>query len=195
MYKTKIIFFGTPVWELTSRHLKVFIENEANIVAFVEANVENISTTVTKEDPYENITSVAKRLNIPSYCPKTMNDPDFIKYLNSFDADIFVVCGFQFYLTREILDIPSLGSINFHSSLLPRHAGMHPGFFTIYYGDKESGMVIHYMDAGIDTGEDVYTIYLLYTCFQEGIDIYAHDLYKFVFVLTTRIFVQDSIFL
>ena len=156
MCKKKIIFFGTPAWELTSRHLKVFIENEANIVAFVEADVENISTTVTKEDPYENIRSAAKRLNLQTYCPKTMDDPDFIKYLKSFNVDIFVVCGFQFYLTKEILDIPPLGSVNFHSSLLPKHAGMHPGFFTIYYGDRRSGMVIHYMDACIDTGDILY---------------------------------------
>jgi methionyl-tRNA formyltransferase len=49
-----------------------------------------------------------------------------------------------------------LGIINFHSSLLPRHAGMHPGFFTIFYGDARSGMVIHFMDEGIDTGDILY---------------------------------------
>ena len=156
MNKKKIIFFGTPVWELTSRHLKMFLDNKANIVAFVEADTKNISTTVTKKDPYENIADVAGRLNIPAYCPKDMKEPEFINFLKSFDADIFIVCGFQFYLPEIILNITPLGVINFHSSLLPRHAGMHPGFFTIWYGDRESGMVIHFMDNVLDTGDIIY---------------------------------------
>jgi len=152
----KIIFFGTGIWELTSKHLKMFLERNANIVAFAEADVSNISTTVTKKDPYENISSVAKRLKIPIYCASRMDDKKFLEYLRSFNADIFIVCGFQFYLTKEILNIPLMGVLNFHSSLLPRHAGMHPGFFTIYHGDKESGMTLHYMDMGLDTGDIVY---------------------------------------
>ena len=156
MNKKKIIFFGTPVWELTSRHLQMFLDNKANIVAFVEADTKNISTTVTKKDPYENITDVAGRLNVPAYCPKDMKEPEFINFLKSFDADILIVCGFQFYLPEIILNITPLGVINFHSSLLPRHAGMHPGFFTIWYGDRESGMVIHFMDNVLDTGDIIY---------------------------------------
>lgn len=156
MNNKKIIFFGTPVWELTSRHLKMFLAKEANIVAFIEADIKNISTTVTKKDPYENITDVAKRFNIPSYCPRDLKEPEFINFLKSFGADIFIVCGFQFYLPEIILNIASLGVINFHSSLLPRHAGMHPGFFTIWYGDKESGMAIHFMDGGLDTGDIIH---------------------------------------
>ena len=52
--------------------------------------------------------------------------------------------------------MPELGTLNFHTSLLPRHAGMHPGFWTIWYGDKKSGMTIHFMDEGIDTGDIAY---------------------------------------
>lgn len=134
----------------------MFLDNEANIVAFVEADIKKISTTVTKEDPYENITSVAKRLNIPIYCPKYLKESEFIKYLISFNADVFIVCGFQFYIPETILNVPPLGVINFHSSLLPRHAGMHPGFFTIWYGDRQSGMTIHFMNNGLDTGDIIY---------------------------------------
>jgi methionyl-tRNA formyltransferase len=156
MKKTKILFFGTPIWELTNRHLKIFLENDANIIAFVEADISRISTTVDKDNSYESITSVANRLKKPIFCPKSMKDPDFIKYLKSFGADIFIICGFQFYLNKEILDIPPMGVLNFHSSLLPRHSGMHPGFFTIWYGDKETGMTVHYMDNQIDTGDMAY---------------------------------------
>jgi len=156
MNKKKIIYFGSAVWELTSKHLKMLLDNEANIVAFVVADTSKISTTVTKKDPYENIADVSKRLNIPSYCPKNLMEPEFINFLKSFSADMFIICGLQFLMPKTILDIPHLGAINFHSSLLPRHSGMHPGFWTIWYGDQESGMVIHYMDSGLDTGDIIY---------------------------------------
>lgn len=156
MYKTKILFFGTRVWELTSRHLQIFLKYNANIIGFIEAPVENISTTVTKEDPYENISKVSSRLNIPIHCPENVKDHDFINILKNFNADVFIVCGFQFFLPRDILEIPPLGVINFHSSLLPRHAGMHPGFFTIWYGDRESGMAVHFMNEDLDTGDIIY---------------------------------------
>lgn len=156
MAKSRIVFFGTRIWELTSKHLNMFLEKDANIVAFVEASKKNISTTVTKEDPYENITEVGARLNIPIFAAENMTDSLLIKFLKEFKADVFIVCGFQFYFPEEVLNIPKLGVLNFHSSILPRHAGMHPGFFTIYYGDKESGMAIHYMDSSIDAGDIAY---------------------------------------
>ena len=144
----------------------MFLDNSANIVAFVEGDSKNISTTVTKKDPYENISSVAKKLNIPSYCPKDIKEAGLVNFLESFNADVFIVCGFQSLLPDKILKIPPLGAINFHSSLLPRHAGMHPGFFTIWYGDSESGMTIHFMDSNIDTGDII---------FQSKVPVFSGD--------------------
>ncbi len=156
MYEKRIVFFGTRGQELTSRHLKVFIKRGANIVALVEAPPGSISTTHTEEDPYEGINETAARLNIPLLCPKNPKEPEFIDSLKETAPDVFIVCGYQFYMTKQALDIPPMGAINFHTSLLPRHAGMHPGFWTIWYGDRESGMVIHYMDDGIDTGDIIF---------------------------------------
>ncbi len=156
MYKTRIAFFGTRGQELTSRHLEMFIKLKANIVAFVEAPPGTISTVHTEKDPYEGINEVAVRLNIPILCPRNPKGPDFLNALKGLRPDVYIVICYQFYLTEEALDIPPLGAINFHTSLLPRHAGMHPGFWTIWYGDRETGMVVHYMDGGIDTGDIIY---------------------------------------
>jgi methionyl-tRNA formyltransferase len=156
MHRARIVFFGTRIYEITSRHIQMFLKHAANIVAFVEAPAENISTTVTRKNPYENINQVATRLNIPIYSIKDMNDPGLIGFIKGFKPQINVVCGFQQYISEQIRETATYGAINFHSSLLPRHAGMHPGFFTIYYGDRESGMVIHYMGKGIDTGDILY---------------------------------------
>ena len=156
MYEKRIVFFGTRGQELTSRHLEVFVKRGANIVALVEAPPGSISTTHTEEDPYEGINETAARLNIPLLCPKNPKEPEFIDSLKETAPDVFIVCGYQFYMTKQALDIPPMGAINFHTSLLPRHAGMHPGFWAIWYGDRESGMVIHYMDGGIDTGDIIF---------------------------------------
>jgi methionyl-tRNA formyltransferase len=156
MYKTKIIFFGTRGQELTSCHLAEFVKCGANIVGFVEAPVGSISTVHTEKDPFEGINEVAARLNKPLLCPKNPKEAGFIEELKKLNAEIFIVVGYQFFLSDEILNMARLGVINFHTSLLPRHAGMHPGFWTIWYGDHETGMVIHYMDEGIDTGDIIY---------------------------------------
>ncbi|NIQ17494.1 MAG: hypothetical protein GTN43_01610 [Candidatus Aenigmarchaeota archaeon] len=156
MFKTRIVFWGTRGQELTSRHLAEFIKLRANIVGFVEAPPGSISTVHTEKDPYEGINEVASRLGIPIYSPKKPKEPDFIKALKSLNPDIFIIICYQFYLTKELLAIPPFGAINFHTSLLPRHAGMHPGFWTIWYGDRETGMVVHHLDEGIDTGDIIY---------------------------------------
>jgi len=156
MYKTRIVFWGTRGQELTSRHLAEFLRCGANLVGFVEAPPGSISTVHIEKDPYEGINEVASSLRKPLLCPKSPREPDFINELRKLKPDVFIIISYQFYLPREVLELPPLGAINFHTSLLPRHAGMHPGFWTIWYGDKETGMVVHYLDAGIDTGDIIY---------------------------------------
>jgi methionyl-tRNA formyltransferase len=156
MYKTRIVLFGTRGQELTSCHLGRFVANGANIVGLVEAPPGSMSTTHKVKDPNEGIHEVAARLKLPLLCPKNPRDPSFIKAIRDLRPDAIVVNCYQFYLTKELLDIPPLGAINFHASFLPRHAGMHPLFWAIWYGDKETGMVVHYLDEGIDTGDIIY---------------------------------------
>jgi methionyl-tRNA formyltransferase len=156
MYRTKIVYWGTRGQELTSRHLASFVEHGANLVGFVEAPPGSISTVHTEKDPFEGINEVAATLDIPLLSPSSPRDSGFIKELKSLEPDVFVIVSYQFYLPGEVRAMPPLGAINFHTSPLPRHAGMHPGFWTIWYGDRESGMVIHYLDEGIDTGDIIY---------------------------------------
>ena len=83
MYKAKIVFFGTRIWELTSRHLQMLLKYGANIVALVEAPIGGISTTVTKKDPYENIVQVAERTGIPLYSPLDLKEPGLLDFQQS----------------------------------------------------------------------------------------------------------------
>lgn len=156
MHRTRIVFWGTRGQELTSRHLAEFVNCEANLVGFVEAPPGSISTVHTEKDPFEGINEVAERLNKPLLCPKNARDAGFVDELKKLNPDVFIIICYQFYVPQDVLAVPPLGAINFHTSLLPRHAGMHPGFWIIWYGDRETGMVVHYLDAGIDTGDIIY---------------------------------------
>jgi methionyl-tRNA formyltransferase len=156
MHKTRIVFWGTRGQELTSRHLAEFVKSKANFVGFVEAPPGSISTVHTEKDPFEGIDRVAERLHKPLLCPKNARVKGFAEQLKDLRPDVFIIICYQFYIPQEVLAIPPLGAINFHTSLLPRHAGMHPGFWTIWYGDRQTGMVVHYLDEGIDTGDIIY---------------------------------------
>jgi methionyl-tRNA formyltransferase len=156
MHTTRIVFWGTRGQELTSRHLAEFVRCEANIVGFVEAPPGSISTVHTEKDPFEGINEVAERMNKPLLCPKNAREKGFADALKELKPDVFIIICYQFYIPQDVLAVPPRGAINFHTSLLPRHAGMHPGFWTIWYGDSETGMVVHFLDAGIDTGDIIY---------------------------------------
>jgi len=155
--KKRIVFFGSEEMDFTSRHLDYFLRHDPNIVGLVADTRGVRSTTVSKASDFKDILAVARERSIPVFNPRTVrNNAEFAETLRSLEPDIFIVCGYQFYLPGDIIDLPPMGTLNFHASHLPRHAGMHPGFWTIYYGDKVSGMVIHFMDRGIDTGDIAY---------------------------------------
>jgi len=156
MLKTRIAFFGSAGWKLTNIHLKRFIERKANIVVFVRSSADKVKSTVQKTNTRESMEHAAKRLGIPLLSRENIKTKEFQEEFLRYKPDAAIVCGYQLYIPRSIRDIVPIGIINFHSSLLPRHAGMHPGFWTIWYGDKISGMTVHFMDDGIDTGDILY---------------------------------------
>ncbi len=156
MFRKKIVFFGTTAWDLTNRHLKYFIEAEANISGFVVDGRGSAVTTVRSSKDFDDITLVAKESGLPVIYCTDVNSSGYFADLKKINADIFIVCGYQFFLPEQVLKLPPLGVLNFHSSLLPRHAGRHPGFWTIWYGDSMSGMTVHHMDGGLDTGDIAY---------------------------------------
>lgn len=73
--------------------------------------------------------------------------------LRALRPDILLVGGFSIILKRPLLDLPALGCVNTHSSLLPRHRGPNPFCAAIMSGDEEAGVTFHVMDEGIDTGD------------------------------------------
>lgn len=91
--------------------------------------------------------------DIPVFQPVKVKAPDAADVLRQFEADVFIVAAFGQILSREILDMPRYGCINIHASLLPAYRGAAPIQWVILNGEKESGVTIMQMDAGIDTGD------------------------------------------
>src|SRR5690606_16147753 len=89
---------------------------------------------------------------IPVYQPLSLKDAEARQELAALDADLMVVVAYGLILPQTVLDLPRYGCINVHASLLPRWRGAAPVQRAIEAGDRESGVTIMQMDAGLDTG-------------------------------------------
>ena len=99
------------------------------------------------------VASCAERLGLPCFSPLQLRgNIDEEERLASFDADIFVVIAYGLILPKFVLEIPRLGCINGHASLLPRWRGAAPIQRAIEAGDSETGVTIMQMEEGLDTG-------------------------------------------
>ena len=94
----------------------------------------------------------AQKYEIPIYYIDKMTEEE-VAPLKKLKLDLILVGGFSIILKKPLLDIPRLGCINTHSSLLPRHRGPNPFSAAILAGDTESGVTFHWMDEAIDTGD------------------------------------------
>lgn len=95
----------------------------------------------------------ARRLGIPVLTPKTLKMPEVEAEFRTYNADAAVVVAYGMILPQNILDALRLGCFNLHGSLLPRWRGAAPIQRAIMSGDKETGVMVMKMDAGLDTGD------------------------------------------
>jgi methionyl-tRNA formyltransferase len=95
---------------------------------------------------------VAQRLGLPLLQPARARDPQFIEQLRALAPDLVVVAAYGQILPEALLDIPPLGCLNVHTSLLPKYRGAAPIQWAILNGDTQTGVTIMKMDAGLDTG-------------------------------------------
>ena len=95
----------------------------------------------------------ALELGIPVYQPRRVREEEFLQVVREMAPDMAVVFAFGQILPQAFLDIPRYGCINVHASLLPMYRGAAPIQWVIIDGQKETGVTIMQMDAGLDTGD------------------------------------------
>ena len=95
----------------------------------------------------------AEEAGIPVYQPRGYRNGKAVQRIREMDPDLIIVTAYGRILPQELLDIPRLGCINIHVSLLPKYRGSAPIQRAIINGDKVTGISIMQMDAGMDTGD------------------------------------------
>lgn len=144
----RIIFAGTPVF--AQQHLQALIEDGANIVA-VYTQPDRPAGRGKKLLP-SPVKACAEAAGIPVFQPETLKSHSAEAQLMAHQADIMIVVAYGLILPQTVLDIPRLGCINVHASLLPRWRGAAPIQRAIEAGDQTTGVTIMKMEAGLDTG-------------------------------------------
>jgi methionyl-tRNA formyltransferase len=149
MQDRSIIFMGSPDFAVPS--LEALYNKGIMIKAVVtqpdkqKGRGKKISFTPVKEKALE--------LGIPVLQPVRMKDEDFIKALVELNADLFVVVAFRI-LPKTVLNLPELGSINLHASLLPDYRGAAPINYALFNGETETGVTVFYLnDGAVDSGD------------------------------------------
>lgn len=144
----RIVFMGTPEFGVPAlRHL---VLNGYQVVA-VYTQPDKLAGR-GRQPASSPLKRAAARLNLPVVQPASLKKTEAVAELAGFEPDAIVVAAYGKILPKEVLDIPALGCINIHPSLLPRHRGASPVVSAILQGDEFTGVSIMLMDEGLDTG-------------------------------------------
>ena len=146
----KIVFMGTPDFARDS--LKAVVE-AGHEVALVVTNPDKPKGRGMKFIP-SDVKKYAIEQNLEVVQPvKVRNNPEFVEQLKNINPDVICVVAYGKIIPKEILDIPRLGCINVHGSLLPKYRGAAPIQWAVLNGDTETGITTMFMDVGMDTGD------------------------------------------
>ena len=145
----RIVFMGTPDFAVPS--LKALIDAGYDVVGVFcqpdrpKGRGHKLAACPVKE--------VAVAAGIPVFQPERIKRAEGVEMLKSCAPDLCVTAAFGQLLSQEILDIPPMGTINVHSSLLPKHRGSAPINWSIIKGDRVTGVTTMFTDKGMDTGD------------------------------------------
>jgi len=101
---------------------------------------------------YNSILQLAWERQIPVWEVRGLSDPETINVLVTYQPDVICVACFSQRISRTVLDIPRLGCLNVHPSMLPVNRGPEPLFWAFREGSQRTGVTIHLMHEGMDTG-------------------------------------------
>lgn len=144
----RILYMGTPL--ISVPFLELLVE------------LEEVVGVVTQEDKpsgrgyrlkFPPIKECALKYNLPVFQPTKIKTNEFFEKISMLHPDLIVVVAYGKILPKEILSLPSYGSINIHFSLLPKYRGPSPVQWAIIKGEKITGITTMFMDEGVDTGE------------------------------------------
>lgn len=150
----RIIFAGTP--DFAARHLDALLAANYNVVG-VFTQPDRPAGRGKKLMP-SPVKVVAQEHGLPVFQPASLRPAENQQLIADLNADIMVVVAYGLILPKAVLEMPRLGCINVHGSLLPRWRGAAPIQRSLWAGDDETGVTIMQMDVGLDTGDMLYKL-------------------------------------
>jgi methionyl-tRNA formyltransferase len=145
----RLVFLGTPAFAVPT--LEGIVEAGHDVLAVLtqpdrpRGRGQNLAASPVKE--------TAVRLGLPMYQPERVRRPEAVEHLRSLKPDAMVVVGYGQIIPQNVIDIPPLGIINVHASLLPKYRGAGPIQWAIVRGETHTGVTTMRIDAGLDTGD------------------------------------------
>ena len=102
---------------------------------------------------YDSVEQMSRVMGIAVHIHDPKNMDALLARLRQAEPDILLSVAWRFIFPKEVLDIPRVAAINFHGSYLPRCRGAHPTNWAIISGEKQTGVTVHFLDEGVDTGD------------------------------------------
>lgn len=151
----RIVFAGTP--EFAAESLKALLQHAAHEVIAVYTQPDRPAGR-GRELKASPVKELALEHKIPIFQPSSLRHSEALADLEALKPDLMVVAAYGLILPRAVLDIPRLGCLNVHASLLPRWRGAAPIQRAILAGDPKTGITIMQMEEGLDTGPIRYRV-------------------------------------
>ncbi len=145
----KLVFFGTPQFAVPTLDAVVQAGHE---VAAVYTQPDRPSGRGRKLAA-SPVKQAALRHGLPVEQPEKVRRPEVVERLAGFEADVMVIVGYGQIIPQAIIDLPRLGIVNVHASLLPKYRGAAPIQWAIANGETRTGVTTMRIDAGLDTGD------------------------------------------
>ncbi|AEY66076.1 methionyl-tRNA formyltransferase [Clostridium sp. BNL1100] len=174
----KIIFMGTPEFAVPS--LEMLINEGYKVIAVVtqpdkpKGRGNKLAAPPVKEFALEHGITVLQ--------PAKIKTPEFVEQIRELTPDLLITAAYGKIISKEMLDVPTLGCINVHGSLLPAYRGAAPIQWSIIHGEKVTGITTMFTDVGLDTGD-----MLLKKELEIGSDMTAGELHDAMAVLGAQV--------
>lgn len=144
----RVVFMGTP--EFSVQTLEALLEKHNVVGVFTQPDKPSGRGKKLTAPP---VKQVATHHGLKIYQPDRIKTDSWVEVLKDLSPDVIVVVAYGQILSKEILEIPRLGCVNVHASLLPKYRGAAPINWAIVNGETESGVTTMQMDEGLDTGD------------------------------------------
>ena len=148
----KIVYLGTPDFAVKPLET-IFAMDGVKVVGVVTNKDKPVGRKQILTPPPVKVKAVELGIPVLQYSKIKLEG---VKDLKALNPDLMITCAFGQILSQEILDIPRLGVINIHASLLPKYRGASPINYAILNGEKTTGITVMKTDIGIDTGDMIY---------------------------------------